>query len=764
MSHIAGLHDKRTIIVSNRLPFTVREGSSGAPEFIPCLGGLATGLSPYLESLRDHPDGSREYLWVGWPGSTIREENKEEVQSRALSEFNAFPVFLSTQEIEKFYQGFCNKTIWPLFHYFPVYTSYEEEQWAHYVAVNRVFCKTLLEVLGPEDTLWIHDYHLMILPGMVREHRPSATIGYFLHIPFPNYEIFRLLPRKWGRQILEGLLGADLIGFHTNDYRQDFLRCVLRILGLDSSMGEILIGGRVVKSETFPMGIDFAKYHDRASGVTAPQEWIELHEQLKEAKVILSIDRLDYTKGIANRLEAFQMFLEANPQWHGMVVLLMIVVPSQIDVEHHGMMKSRVERLVDEINGKFGDPGWTPVIYTFRALTFDPLVAVYSASPIALITPLRDGMNLIAKQYIAARTDKTGVLILSEMAGAAKELLEAIIVNPNNLRGIAEALLEALEMPQAEQIRRNTVMQERLQRYDAAQWAADFMEELENTRQTGDKYFGKLISPNDRRLFIENYHRSSRRLIMLDYDGTLVPFSVNPQAVIPGQSLITILSDLAGDPRNEIVIISGRMKNFLDQWFSNLRVSLVAENGAWVKEQGREWKMMAPVTDQWKPKLKPLLNRYVNRMAGSFIEEKDFALVWHYRGAELEPGRLAAQELKDHLLSLAANLDVCVLEGDKNVEIRVAGVNKASGSLPFLSRGFHDFVFFVGDNATDEELFAVLPATAYSIRVGSGATRAEHTVLDVQDVIELLGGMVVPRDLFSRKFNGQFLKPPGTGP
>ena len=737
------------IIVSNRLPFTVKE-EPGDLQFIPSVGGLATGLSSYLELLRDHPSACQDYIWVGWPGGTISMDVRSETRSRSISEFNALPVFLAEQEIEKFYQGFCNKTIWPLFHYFQVYTNYDEDHWTHYVHVNRVFCRTLLELIRPDDTLWIHDYHLMLLPRMIREQLPSITIGFFLHIPFPNFEIFRLLPRKWRREILEGLLGADLIGFHTNDYRQDFLRCVLRILGHDANMGEIVVGDRVVKAETFPMGVDYGKYHDGACDPVIQQERIELHARLREAKVILSIDRLDYTKGIVSRLEAFQMFLEAYPQWRSKVVLMLIVVPSRVDVEHYELMKNQIEGLVGKINGRFGSPGWTPIIYMFKALTFSPLVTMYSASHIALITPLRDGMNLIAKEYLAARPDKTGVLILSEMAGASKELLEAIIINPNNRNEIAEALLQALEMPEEEQVRRNTIMQERLKRYDVVLWATDFMEELKNTKQIRHKYFAKVLSSNVRKQFIEHYRQSNRRLLLLDYDGTLVPFATLPHIAVPSQSLLKLLSDLSEDPRNEMVIISGRARNFLDQWFSNFRISLVAEHGAWIKERGYDWRIMAPATIEWKPKLKPLLEKYVDRVAGSFVEEKDFALVWHYRGADPEPGRLAAQELKDHLLALTANIDVHVLQGNRTVEVRIAGVNKGTGGFPFLSGGSHDFILCIGDDATDEDLFAILPETAYSIRVGPGGTCARHMIPDVQDVVQLLSEMALP-DNFSHR-------------
>jgi trehalose 6-phosphate synthase/phosphatase len=732
--------NNRVVIVSNRLPFTVRQ-ESGELKFIPSVGGLATGLSSYLELFRDHPSGNQDYLWVGWPGSTIPDEKRQEIKSTCLAEYNALPVFLSEQEIEKFYQGFCNKTIWPLFHYFPAYTNYDEDHWAHYIEVNRSFSRTLLEILKPEDTLWIHDYHLMLLPRMIRESLPKTTIGFFLHIPFPNYEIFRLLPRLWRRELLEGLLGANLIGFHTNDYRQDFLRCVLRILGYGADLGEMIVGDRAVKAETFPMGIDFQKFCEGGKGASVLQQKMELQDRLKDARVILSIDRLDYTKGIVNRLEAFQAFLDLHPKWRGKVVLLLIVVPSRVDVEHYEMMKKQIDGLVGKINGKFGNLSWTPIIYMFRALTFSPLVTMYASSDIALITPLRDGMNLIAKEYLAARAENTGVLIVSEMAGASSELLEAIIINPNNRQEIANAIAEALNMPEEEQIRRNTIMRGRLQRYDVVRWAGDFMEELKNAKLSGQRYAAKLLGPEARKQLMVDFTQSRRRLIMLDYDGTLVPFSVLPESAIPSPALISSLKTLAADSRNEIVIISGRNRKFLDEWFSGLQINLVAEHGAWVKETGKEWILMVRTGQEWKPKLRPLLERYVDRVAGSLIEEKEFALVWHYRGADLEPGKLSAQELKDHLLALTANINVQILQGNKTVEVRIADVNKGSAGMIFLSRGSCDFILCMGDDATDEDVFSILPSSAYSIRVGLGGTSARNMVRSVLEALQILEDM-----------------------
>jgi len=702
------------------------------------VGGLATGLNSYLELLRDNPCESQNHLWVGWPGRTISDEKQDEIKSRAISEFNAFPVFLSEQEIERFYQGFCNKTIWPLFHYFQTYTNYDEDDWPHYVNVNRSFCRALMDLIQPDDILWIHDYHLMLLPAMLREQSPDITIGYFLHIPFPNFEIFRMLPREWRREILKGLLGADLIGFHTNDYKQDFLKCVLRILGHDANMGEMIIDNRVVKAEAFPMGIDYQKFCEKSNSASIQRKKDELGRQFGKAKIILSIDRLDYTKGIVNRLEAFQTFLEAYPSWRGSVVLMLIVVPSRIDIEQYEIMKNQIEALVGKINGKFGSPDWTPIIYMYRALTFPALVATYLAAHIALITPLRDGMNLIAKEYVASRSNKTGVLILSEMTGASKELLEAIIVNPNNRNEIAEALCEALGMPEEEQIKRNSAMQERLLRYNVIRWATDFMEDLKNVENIRQKNSAKVLSPGVRSALIDRCRRSSRRLLLLDYDGTLVPFSTIPHSAAPDGTLIDVLRNLGEDPRNEVVIISGREKTFLDQWFSSMRIHLVAEHGAWIKAKEQDWRMMAPALNEWKPKLKPLFERYVDRVAGSFIEEKDCSLVWHYRGAEAESGKYAAQELKDHLLALIANIDLHVLQGKKVVEVRIAGATKGTAGLRFLSQHSYDFILCIGDDETDEELFAVLPETAYSFRVGMGGTRARHVISSVTDVIQLL--------------------------
>ncbi len=433
-----GFHTaQRIVIVSNRLPFTV-EQRDGRIEFKESAGGVATGLKSLLETMQDSLPHKPEYCWLGWPGATVSEEQKPAVLNRARSEYRSCPVFLSEEDFDKFYEGFCNKTIWPLFHYFAGAVQYDETYWLQYKKVNEAFCATLLEVIGPDDVLWIHDYHLMLLPSLVRKRLPKIGIGFFLHIPFPQFEIYRLLPAQWRREILEGLLGADVVGFHTHDYQKYFLGCVQRILGYKHKLGQLLLDRRIVKVGAFPMGVDFRRFHGAALSPEVQQEKQQLRKSLGETKIVLSVDRQDYSKGIIHRLEGYQSLLEKQPQWRGKVTLLMIVVPSRIGIQDYKGTKTHLEELVGKINGRFGAIDWTPIIYQYRSVPFETLAALYAMSDVALVTPLRDGMNLVAKEYIASRTDKTGVLILSEMAGAARELADAILINPNHREEIAD--------------------------------------------------------------------------------------------------------------------------------------------------------------------------------------------------------------------------------------------------------------------------------------------------------------------------------------
>lgn len=676
---------RRLVVVSNRLPFNVSV-EDGRFVFHGSAGGLVTGLSAYVESRKRARTEAPEHVWVGWPGANVEAPLRQKLKEEAQVKFHSHPVFLSEEEMNEFYLGFCNGTIWPLFHYFPSYTVYQANFWERYRHVNQVFCETLLEVVQEDDLVWIHDYHLMLLPRLLRARAPRLPVGFFLHIPFPSFEVFRFLPGKWRREILEGLLGADLLGFHTHDYAQHFLQSVLRILGYGHHMGQILLPGGVVKVESFPMGIDFDKWSDILSNPDVRREESDLKNTLSRVKVILSVDRLDYSKGIVNRLEGFEIFLETNPEYRGKVVLLMVVAPSRIGVYQYDLMKRQIEELVGKINGRFGGIDWTPVVYQYRQVPSQSLGALYSVSDICLVTPLRDGMNLVAKEYVAVRKDGTGVLILSEMAGAAKELAEAIIINPNNREEIAEALKEALETPVEEQRRRNQVMQHRLSRYNVTRWANDFIRALLSVKEEQKRLQARIMTPETREELIKKYESAQRRLLLLDYDGTLASYAAEPQMARPTELVLNLLGDLASKPASEVVLTSGRDKKTLETWFGMLPVSFVAEHGVWIKEGNKDWRMSKPLSNDWKARIAPLLESYTDRVPGSFVEEKEFSYVWHYRKADPELASLRGKELVDDLVHFTANIDVQVVQGNKVVEVRNAGVDKGTAALHFLSQ------------------------------------------------------------------------------
>jgi len=715
----------RLVVVSNRLPFTV-SFKEGKPEFRPSAGGLTTGLWSYLQ--RQAADGVErpDYLWMGWPGASVPPEQVAAVRSYGEQQFKSSPVFLPEENMDRFYLGFCNKTLWPLFHYFSTLTRYEEEYWREYQNVNRVFGEAVVKALQPDDLLWIHDYHLMLLPKLVREKFPEMPIGFFLHIPFPSWEIFRMLPRAWREEIIEGLLGSSLIGFHTHDYVRYFLTSVLRTAGYEHQLGSLTLRDRVVKVDTFPMGVEFDKFSEAAGSGETELRVAELREKCVGQKVIFSVDRLDYTKGLINRLCGYELFLKNNPQWHGKVVFIISVAPSRIGVDSYQAMKLELEQTVGRIVGDYGNVHWTPLVYQLRHLTFDEIVPLYRLCDVALITPLRDGMNLVAKEFIASRPDRAGVLILSEMAGAAKEMGEALIINPFHREDFAKALEQALAMPVDEQIKRNHLLQDRLRRYNVVRWADDFVQVLLSTQKTEVARRARLLTGKIYSDLIQQYRTASRRALLLDYDGTLVPFAAEPRLARPDPELMATLTALCADPANEVIIVSGRPRHTLQNWFGELPVSLIAEHGVWLRHKNSDWAILKTMTNEWKERVRPILQLFVDRLPGALLEEKEFSLAWHYRRADPDQASLRAKELLDDLAGFTRNIDVQVFEGNKVIEVRNSGVNKGTAALEWLSGHTPDFILGIGDDWTDEDLFRALPPTAYSVCVGLATTAARY--------------------------------------
>jgi trehalose 6-phosphate synthase/phosphatase len=461
-----------------------------------------------------------------------------------------------------------------------------------------------------------------------------------------------------------------------------------------------------------------------------------------DRKLILSIDRMDYTKGIANRLHAFSKFLDKYPEYQGKVTLVMLAVPSRGNVDQYMKLKKTVDELVGEINGKFGMVNYSPIWYFYRSLPFENLIELYNASEVALITPVRDGMNLVAKEYVASRVNKSGVIIISEMAGVSKEMGEALIINPNNFNEIAESIYEAISMPLSEQRERMDVMQKRLRRYDVFKWASEFMKALDKVKNIQQNFNAKKVSIPIQNTIVQKYSEAKKRAIFLDYDGTLTGFHANPQAASPDEEVHNIIRKLSSDPLNEVTIISGRDRDTLEKWFVGHDINFIVEHGVWTKVKGDEWRMLYQINADWKENIRPTLESFVDRTPGSFIEEKNYSLVWHYRKSEPELGTLRANELKDELTNLIANHNLEIMEGNKVIEVKSGGINKGSAALRFIGEKQFDFILAIGDDWTDEFMFKELPDTAITVKVGLVNTAASYKVESVTAVRRLLKAMV----------------------
>ncbi|WP_215223245.1 bifunctional alpha,alpha-trehalose-phosphate synthase (UDP-forming)/trehalose-phosphatase [Echinicola shivajiensis] len=716
----------KTIIVSNRLPVSLRH-KNGKFEFKPSAGGLATGLgSIYKEG---------ENIWIGWPGNDVEDPEQRAEIIIELHDLKMAPVFLTSEDIEQFYEGFSNETLWPAFHYFTQNINYDEDHWDAYVRVNEKFCDAILKKANPDDTIWVHDYQLLLLPQMLREKLPHATIAFFQHIPFPSYEVIRMLP--WRHQILSGMCGADLIGFHTYDDMRHFLSAVGRIMGLSNESGYIQAENRLINVDSFPMGIDYEKFAQSAKSRKTKNIAKKFLGVLDDQKLLLSIDRLDYSKGIPQRIKAFDRFLSENPDYHGKVSMIMVVVPSRAKVKSYKNLKEEIDTLVGRINSDYSTLNWVPIHYFYRSFPFEELSAFYSMSDIALVTPLRDGMNLVCKEFVASKIDQKGTLILSEMAGASKELQDAILVNPNDNKGVSDAIKQALIMDEKEQKSRITSMQDTIQRYDIFQWVKVFMDRLDHVKKKQQDLQSKEVDAEVMNELHNYFQEAQKPILFLDYDGTLVGFKSKPEDAFPDDELKKLVTKLT--KKSQVVIISGRDKETLGKWFKGQKVDLIAEHGVWLKTNGaKDWEPYADVDDSWKPDIRSVMEYYVQRTPGAFIEEKHHSLVWHYRKVESGLGDLRMRELFSHLKYMARGHNLQVLEGNMVLEIKRPDINKGRAATSFMKGNEYDFTLAIGDDWTDEDTFQAMPKGSYSIRVGYSYTKANYNIKSPKEVRYLL--------------------------
>jgi trehalose 6-phosphate synthase/phosphatase len=687
----------------------------GTVKVLPSPGGLSAALSAFRG----------DATWVGWPGAVIPQGRQKRVRAR-LAQDNLYPVFLSAEDEEDFYNRVCNDTLWPLFHYFAERLRITPEAWARYVEVNERFAETILEHCEPDSRVWVHDFHLMLVPALLRARAPRLSIGFFLHIPFPSSEVYRLLPAR--DQLLRGVLGADYVSFQVGDYARHFRSSCLRILGIDSEPDWLKLDDRRVGIGVDPIGIDVDGFREVIADPETERLLADLERQYEGRRLILGVERLDYTKGIPQKLHAFERFLEQDRERARTTTMIQVVVPSRLESPEYRAQRDEIELLIARINGRFARPGVTPVEYIHRDISKPALVALYRRADVMMVTALRDGMNLVAQEFVLCQSEPglpsrwRGALLLSELAGSAQVLPGALLVNPWNVDGVVEHLAGALELPARERQRRLETMAKRVEDLESRRWAEGFLTRLGRYSQRERR----VRRPPTVDVAIEErlgrrFARARRRTILLDYDGTLRELELHPDLAQPTPEIRALLRSLAGLPDTDVHIVSGRRRRNLEQWFGRLPVFLSAEHGYLARAPGGEWETLLELDLSWLRPIERLLRRVAADVPGAHVERKSCSVAFHYRQAEPEYGSWRARELLNDLHQHLAGAPAEILAGHQVVEIRALGVDKGvyvRRIFPDGSKESTHFVLGLGDDRTDHDLLEALPAGSVAGHVG----------------------------------------------
>ncbi|KAI9357608.1 glycosyltransferase family 20-domain-containing protein [Zopfochytrium polystomum] len=817
----------RLIVVSNRLPITITKNAASPVTTLPANGSAATTAKPTTNGTADSATSDPSpwsyamssgglvsalsgmgnavsFQWFGWPGLEVSPEDQATVRKDLMEKYAAVPVFISDEIADMHYNGFSNSILWPLFHYHPGEINFQEDHWDAYQQANLAFAQVLEKEVKDGDLVWIHDYHLMLLPKLLRERlsdRPNVKIGFFLHTPFPSSEIYRILPVR--KQVLMGLLQCDLVGFHTYDYARHFLSSCTRILGLYTLPNGVEFEGRLVHVGTFPIGIDPDKFTKGVQSERIQARIARLEKRFAGLKVFVGVDRLDYIKGVPQKLHAFELFLTKHPEWVERVVLIQVAVPSRQDVEEYQHLRTVVNELVGRINGRFGTVD----------VNFEELVALYSIADACVVSSTRDGMNLVSYEYIACQQKRHGVLILSEFAGAAQSLNGSIIVNPWNTDELSNSYYEAVTLSEETREANHQNLYRYITKHTASHWGSTFVNELQTMVQGFDPSKVSRLNFTD---VISKFKASKKKkLIFVDYDGTLTAAHRVPEYANPSKSIIDFLKQLTEKPDVFVYILSGRSRTHLEQWFGNVSVGLSAEHGCFYRHPAKAADLVAKdtvgdsgelspplspvglqlrsgsipdvpllqdasehagvavtmdpapsssnprraarqandgwlalvdqVDSSWRDTIRPLFEHYTERTPGSFIEEKEINLTWHYRSADLEFGSWQAAELHVNLEKILSHLPVSVILGNKTLEVRPSMIDKGSAAraiaTDLVANTEFDFYLCIGDGKTDEVVFQYvndLSDDAITCTVGKKRSEAKHYVEDVKDVEGLL--------------------------
>ncbi|XP_077237783.1 putative alpha,alpha-trehalose-phosphate synthase [UDP-forming] 9 [Tasmannia lanceolata] len=783
---LSSVCQERVIIVANQLPLLAQRNTVS--------GGWCFSLDEdsLRLQLKDGFSSDTEVIYVGCLKVDIDASDQEEVAQKLLEDYNCVPTFLPPELQKKFYHGFCKQQLWPLFHYMlPICPDhgdrFDRSLWQAYVSANKVFADKVMEVINPDnDYVWVHDYHLMVLPTFLRKRFHRIKLGFFLHSPFPSSEIYRTLPVR--DEILKALLNSDLIGFHTFDYARHFLSCCSRMLGLDYESKRGYIGleyyGRTVSIKILPVGVHMGRLESVLNLPSTSNKVREIQERFKGKKLIVGVDDMDIFKGISLKLLAMEQLLKQHPELQGKLVLVQITNPARSIGKDVQEAKREAYSTAERINQTYGNPGYDPVILIDYPVPLFEKIAFYVMAECCIVNAVRDGMNLVPYKYIVCRqgtqqmdigeeSPRMSTLIVSEFIGCSPSLSGAIRVNPWNIDAVADALNSAITMPDAEKQLRHEKHYRYVTSHDIAYWARSFEQDLK--RACKDHYsrrcwgigFGLgfrvvALSPNFRKLSIEHivtpYNRTCRRAIFLDYDGTVMPQTSISKT--PSSEVIAVLNNLCSDPKNTVFIVSGRGRSSLSEWFAPCeKLGIAAEHGYFIRwGKTSEWETCSLATDfDWKSIAEPVMRLYTETTDGSYIESKESALVWHHQDADPNFGSCQAKELLDHLESVLANEPVVVRRGQHIVEVKPQGVTKGLVAEKLLSAMVSsgkppDFVMCIGDDRSDEDMFETISSTVscpslpvvpeiYACTVGQKPSKARYYLDDTVDVVKLLQGL-----------------------
>uniref|UniRef100_A0A7N0TGG8 alpha,alpha-trehalose-phosphate synthase (UDP-forming) n=1 Tax=Kalanchoe fedtschenkoi TaxID=63787 RepID=A0A7N0TGG8_KALFE len=793
------VHKDRIIIVGNQLPVRAERRADVSTSWI-----FNWDENSLLLQLKDGlGDDDTEVIYVGCLNEEIHPNEQDEVSQMLLEKFKCVPTFLPPDLFTRYYHGFCKQQLWPLFHYMlPLSPElggrFNRSLWQAYVSVNKIFADRIMEVINPEDDfVWVHDYHLMVLPTFLRKRFNRVKLGFFLHSPFPSSEIYKTLPVR--EDVLRALLNSDLIGFHTFDYARHFLSCCSRMLGLayESKRGYIGLEyyGRTVSIKILPVGIHLGRLQLVLSQPETETKVAELVKQYCDQGrlMLLGVDDMDIFKGISLKLLAMERLLVQHPEWQGKVVLVQIANPARGKGNDVKEVQSETYSTVKRINDKFGRPGYAPVVLIDEALKFSDRIAYYVVAECCLVTPVRDGMNLMPYEYVISRqgndkldrvmrleasTPKKSMLVVSEFIGCSPSLSGAIRVNPWNIDSVADAIDSALELAESEKRLRHEKHYRYVRTHDVGYWGRSFLQDLGRTcgdherRRCWGIGFGLsfrvvALDPNFRKLsldlIVSAYKRTTARAVLLDYDGTLMPQGSIDKS--PSPHVISILNSLCRDKNNTVFIVSAKSRSTLSEWFSHCEdLGIAAEHGCFFRlKRNEEWETCIPVGDySWKQISQPVMQLYTETTDGSTIEDKETAQAWCYEDADPDFGSCQAKELLDHLESVLANEPVTVKSGQNCVEVKPQGVSKGLVAKRLLSvmqgrQVLPDFILCIGDDRSDEDMFEAISsstsgpllsptAEVFACTVGRKPSKAKYYVDDTTEIARLIQELAAVSD------------------